>query len=177
MLFADVRGSTSLGERMEPSAFAALMNRFYGAANSALLQHRAVIDKMLGDEVMAFFIPGSSAGYRKNAVRAAVDLLKSVGYGTPAGGWIPLGVSVHAGPAYVGKIGGSGIHDFTCLGDAVNTGARLQAEAAPGELVISEGVYPEVAADYPDLERQVLSLRGKEEPVAVRVLKVGEQRS
>ena len=58
MLFADVRGSTALGEKLRPQAFAATLDRFYHAATEALIQHDAIVDKLIGDEVMALFIPG-----------------------------------------------------------------------------------------------------------------------
>jgi adenylate cyclase len=122
VLFGDVRGSTALGESMGASAFAALLNRFYGAAMGPLLEHDAVIDKMVGDEVMALFIP-SVAGpdYGGAAVRAAENLMRAVGYGGEEDAWLPLGIGVTVGTAYVGKVGTEGINDFTALGDTVNT--------------------------------------------------------
>ena len=158
---------------MSPSSFAQLLNRFYATASEALLGHNAMIDKMVGDEVMALFILGPTGpGYRQAAVHAAAGLMGALGYadGEP---WLPVGIGVHAGLAYVGKVGTSEIHDFTALGDTVNTAARLQAEAKPGEIVIGESLYADVAADYPDLEQRTLTLKGKQEPVRVRVLRTG----
>ena len=174
MLFADVRGSTQLGERMGASAFAAMLNRFYETATHALLDHNAIIDKMVGDEVMALFILGPTGpGYRSAAVLSAVDLIRAMGYGAGEP-WLPIGIGVHAGLAYVGRIGTSEINDFTALGDTVNTAARLQAEAQPGEVIISEELYADVASRFPDLERRSLEVKGKAEPIAVRVLHAAE---
>jgi adenylate cyclase len=171
VLFADVRGSTHLGEGMNPTAFAALLNRFYDAATSVLLAHDAVIDKMVGDEVMALFIPGyCGAHYRREAADASVDLLRELGYAEGKEPWLPVGVGVHAGLAFVGTVGGSGVFDFTALGDTVNTAARLQAEAKAGEVVWSDVVYAEVAERYPSVERRALTLRGRDESLNVRVL-------
>src|SRR6476620_10127926 len=115
VLFADVRGSTGLAERTGAEDFAALLNRFYFAATRALLRYDAVIDKLIGDEVMAFFVPGiSGAEYRLRAVEAGLALLRAVGYGSPEGPWIELGAAVHAGIAYVGNIG-TAVVDFTAL--------------------------------------------------------------
>lgn len=173
VLFGDVRGSTGLGERLDPSGYAELMNRFYHAATQVLLAHDAVIDKMVGDEVMALFIPGyCGPRYRRAAVEAAEDLVRAVGYGGRDEPWLPVGVGVHAGTAFVGNVGGSGVVDFTALGDTVNTAARLQAEAAAGEVVLSETLYPEVAGRHPSLKERRLTLRGREEPLSVRVLTV-----
>ena len=174
VLFADVRGSTGLGERLGASAFAALLNRFYKTATDVLLAHNAHIDKMIGDEVMALFYPSACGpGYRSIAVHTAEAMLRAVGFEGKGQPWLPLGVGVHAGPAFVGKIGSSGVHDFTALGDTVNTAARLQALARAGEVVMSEEVYNSVASDYPQLEQRTLTLRGREEQVIVRVLPMG----
>ena len=120
ILFADVRGSTALGRRGAATDFAALLNRFYIAATQTLLRHDAVIDKLIGDEVMAFFVRGiSGPDYRSRAVQAGMDLFKAVGYGSDEGPWLELGVAVNAGVAFVGNVGGS-VVDFTALGDPVN---------------------------------------------------------
>lgn len=172
ILFADVRGSTSMGERLEPAAYANLLNRFYHQATEVLVRHDAIIDKLIGDEVMALFIPGICGfHYRRNAVLAAVALLQAVGYGRPEGPWIPLGVAVNSGMTYVGNVGGTGVMDFTALGDPVNTAARLTSSAQAGEILVSDSVYAEVAAQFPDSETRTLDLRGKEAPFTVRVLR------
>src|SRR6201998_54495 len=76
VLFANVRGSTALAERAGAKDFAALLNRFYLAATRALLGYDAVIDKLIGDEVMAFFVPGiSGAEYRRRAVEAGLGVM------------------------------------------------------------------------------------------------------
>jgi adenylate cyclase len=172
VLFADVRGSTALGERLGARAFAELLNKFYKVATGVLVAHDATIDKMIGDEVMALFIPGfTGPEYRQRSVEAGVALLRAVGYGEEGEPLLPLGVAVHAGPAYVGVVGSEGVIDFTALGDTVNTAARLQGQAGPGELLISETVYESVADRYPDLAARSLALRGKEDSLAVRVLR------
>ena len=97
VLFADVRGSTSLGEQSAPHEFAELLNRFYAAATGALLRYDAIVDKLIGDEVMAFFVRGIAGDdYRGQAVRAGVDLLRAGGYGTEDGPWIRIGAAVNA---------------------------------------------------------------------------------
>ena len=79
---------------------------------------------------------------------------------------------MHAGPAYVGNVGPDSMVDFTALGDAVNTAARLRSEAAPGEALLSETVYEEARDRFPHLTARELSLRGKEESVTARTLRV-----
>jgi adenylate cyclase len=162
VLFADVRGSTALGEHTPPREFAALLNRFYAAATETLLRHDAVIDKLIGDEVMAFFVKGiSGPDYRNSAVRAGIDLLRAVGYGTPQGPWIRVGAAINAGLAYVGNIGNT-VVDFTALGDPVNIAARMQALASAGELLIASGASDQLPGQLPT---RTLAIRGRDKPV------------
>jgi adenylate cyclase len=172
VLFADVRGSTGLGEHADPTAYAALLNHFYAVATDALLRHDAVIDKLIGDEVMAIFVPGvSGPSYRRAAVDAGLDLLRAVGYGSAAGPWLALGVGVGAGIAYVGNVGGA-VVDFTALGDPVNVAARLQGQAAAGELLVADGVDDARMAAAGTPERRTLQLRGRDAPVDAYVFSV-----
>jgi adenylate cyclase len=167
VLFADARNSTTLGEFTPAAEFAGLLNRFYAVAVETLIRHDAVVDKLIGDEVMAFFVRGiSGPGYRQRAVQAGIELLRAVGYGTREGPWLTIGVAVNAGIAYVGNVGGA-VVDFTALGDTVNVAARMQGSAASGELLIRDGV----AAELPENAlRRALDLRGRHEPVDVRVV-------
>jgi adenylate cyclase len=170
VLFADVRGSTTLAERAGAKDFAALLNRFYFAATRALLRYDAVIDKLIGDEVMAFFVPGiSGPAYRRRAVDAGLALLRAVGYGAPEGPWIELGAAVNAGIAYVGNIG-TAVVDFTALGDTVNVAARMQQHAAGGELLVGERLAEQGCAHAP---RRTSQLRGRERSIDARVLTAG----
>ncbi len=161
VLFADVRGSTALAERASAADFAGLLNRFYSVATRTLLHHDAIIDKLVGDEVMAFFVRGiSGPDYRGRAVEAGLDLMRAVGYGTGEP-WLELGAAVNAGIAYVGNVG-TAVMDFTALGDTVNVAARMQQHAAGGELLVAQGVADDMTANAP---RRTLSLRGREEPL------------
>ena len=168
VLFADVRGSTALCERVGASAFAELLNRFYRTATEVLIGHDAIIDKLIGDEVMALFVPGiAGPEYKRQAAGASIDLLTALGHS------LPVGAAVTAGVAYVGNVGTEHVIDFTALGDPVNTAARLQAEAQPGEVILGEEVYETVAGRFPDAPRRRVSVRGRETPADVRVLRIG----
>ena len=172
VLFADVRNYTSLAEQLPGPDVAALVNRFYQVATQALIDHDAIIDKLLGDSVMALFIPGiAGSRYREMAVRAGEALLRGNGYGTPDGPLLPLGVGIHAGPAFVGNVGAEGVVDFTAIGDTVNVASRIQAQAAAGTILMSEAVYAAVADRYGELKSRSLALKGKQEPVVVRELR------
>ncbi|MCV7028571.1 adenylate/guanylate cyclase domain-containing protein [Mycobacterium sherrisii] len=168
VLFADVRDSTVLGRRRDAAEFAGLLNRFYGAATQTLLRHDAVIDKLIGDEVMAIFVRGiSGPQYRRRAVLAGTELLRAVGYGCARGPWLRLGVAVNAGVAYVGNVG-EAVVDFTALGDPVNLSARMQQHAAGGEVLVASGVADDLMGGAP---RRPLRLRGYDKPVETFVLR------
>ncbi len=173
VLFADVRGFTALSESKPPQEVARILDRFYVAAAGVLYKHDAFIDKFVGDEVMALFLTGLTgpACFDKMAT-AAEGILRAVGYGSREVPWLPLGIGMDFGPAFVGNVGAGEVKDFTAIGDVVNTAARLQAEAKPGQIVMSERVYQEVGERYPDAARVDLELKGKSEPVGAWVVQV-----
>src|SRR5215216_4192873 len=128
LLFSDVRGSTALGEQMRPTDFHAFLEHFYRMASEAIIRHDGLVDKVVGDEVVALFFGGiSGPNHAAAAVGAAVDVAERAAHSdaTPSGP-IPVGTAVHTGEAFVGGTGPSDtIEDFTALGDVVNTTARL----------------------------------------------------
>jgi len=172
VLFADVRGSTALAEDLGSTQFAALLNRFYAAVSDVLIPSMAIIDKMIGDEVMAFWVPAIGSDYRKRAVQAAEGILKSMSTGPDGDLLLPVGIGVHAGVAYVGKVGSEGVQDFTVLGDVVNTASRMQALAAAGQIVLSEETYAEVADAYPNAPSEAMEVRGKAEPMKLYTITI-----
>jgi adenylate cyclase len=174
MLFADVRGSTTLAERMSARDFGRLMNRFYNAATHVLIQTDAMVDRLMGDEAIGLYIPGfSGPEHPRKAVEAAQELLRLTGHRDAKGPWLPVGVGIHTGLAYVGVVGGEqSTMDFTALGDNVNITARLASQAGPGEILISNAAYSAAKLDMKDLERRELALKGRSEPIGVRVLRV-----
>lgn len=172
MLFADVRGSTTLAERMTPSEFTHLLNRFYHTANHVLIDSDALVDKLVGDEVIGLYPPYLS-DHPARAIRAARDLLLATGHGEPGGPWLPIGAGVHTGVAYVGIVGSEEtVYDLTALGDAVNITARLASLAGPGEILISNAAHDAAGLELGPLEPRRLQLKGRTEPVDVRVLRV-----
>ena len=175
MLFVDVRGSTTIAETMNNTEFSQLMNRFYEATINILVQADAFIDKLVGDEVTALFIPGyAGRDHARKAVEAGRELLRVTGYGERGGSWVPIGVGVHTGIAWVGSIAGASgsAADFTALGDNVNIAARLASKAGAGEVFVSESGYNKAALNT-NAEKRALELKGRSEPVTVYVLKLG----
>jgi adenylate cyclase len=170
VLFADVRGFTALAERLEPEDVARLLNRFYAVATDVLTRS-AIVDKLVGDEVMALYLPQLlSERWEDALVRDAGDLLTAVGYGTAGGPWLPLGVGIDVGRAYVGNVGAGEVKDFTALGDVVNTAARLQSCAAAGQVVASARLFERLAARPPGATAVSLELKGKRDAEPAHVI-------
>ena len=172
MLFADVRGSTALAEQMSALEFSRLINRFYTVATHVLVQSDAMVDRLMGDEAIGLFIPAfSGPEHPRRAVEAAQELLKQTGHRDPKGPWLPVGIGVHTGPAYVGVVGDEdSTMDFTALGDSVNTTARLASQAGAGEILVSDATCAASHLNTAGLERRQLELKGKSEPFGVYVL-------
>jgi adenylate cyclase len=167
VLFADVRGYTSICERLAAEDVHRFLQHFYQTASAALLAQEALLGQIAGDEVMALFVPGIAGGqYRRKAVEASRSLARAVRYTESAGG-LEVGIGVASGVEFVGNVGGGGYKDFTAVGDVTNTAARLTSVARDGEIIIDAPTYEAVARAYPDAERQELSVKGKRAPVAV----------
>jgi adenylate cyclase len=173
VLFADIRGFTAMAESMTPNAVAELLNRFYATASDVLEDH-AIIDKLVGDEVMALYIPLLVGdGWEQRLMTDASRLLAAVGFGSAAGPWLQLGVGLDVGPAFVGNVGSGEVKDFTALGDVVNTASRLQANAAPGQIVLSQRLHDRLPTNSSTSKAMMLELKGKNEPQAAHVIDVG----
>jgi adenylate cyclase len=170
VLFADVRGYTALSESRPAAEITELMNRFYALATKVLLRHDAVIDKLIGDEVMALFIPSWTPGATSHMVQAAEDLLRGVGFGSDGEPWLPLGIGIDYGVASVGNVGSGEVKDFTAIGDVVNTAARLQECAGAGQLVMSERVRASLEGQPLQAAPVELQLKGKADPVRAWVV-------
>jgi adenylate cyclase len=172
MLFADIRGSTGLAEHMNPTEFSKLIDRFFATATEILSRTDAIVDKLAGDQVSGYYVPGlAGPEHARVAVQAAKELLRATGSQNPGGAWITLGIGVHTGEAFFGAVGSQGgIVDVTALGDAVNIAARLASNAGPGEILVSEDTSAEAKLDFGSLERRELALKGRTQPVSVFVL-------
>jgi adenylate cyclase len=172
VLFADLRGFTARFDGGDPAEAAGLLRRFYRCAEDVLFPD-AVIDKLMGDEVMALYLPALKPAIALDEVPAVMlaharGLLQAVGYGSREGPFVELGIGLDVGEAFVGNLGQRALYDFTAVGDVVNTASRLQGAAAGGEILLSA----RVAEGLPGLVGTPveLTLKGKREPErAVRV--------
>lgn len=180
VVFADLRGFTTRSESLTPRQASSLLRRFYGCAEHVFFPE-ALIDKVIGDEVMALYVPmfilashrttSDEEGHRgiaKLMLRHARELLEGVGYGTAEGPAFDVGVGLDFGEVFIGNIGEGSVYDFTAVGDVVNTASRLQGQAAGGEVVVSHRLAD--LLDEPLGEVEHLELKGKQEPFAAHRL-------
>jgi adenylate cyclase len=171
LLFADVRGSTRLAETMRPSDFMTAMDGFFRTASEILIEHDAVVDKFVGDEVVAIFIPAlTGERHAVRAIAAGRALLVASGHGSPGPG-LPIGVGVHTGIAFVGSIGVDANVDLTAMGDSVNVAARLASAAGSGEALVTIEAAQAGDLDLSGLEHRDLELKGKSTRTSVVVLR------
>lgn len=164
-----------MAAKMNALEFSRLINRFYTVATDVLVKTDAMVDRLIGDEVVGLYFPGlSGPEHPRRAIQAAQSLLQLTGHGKPEGPWIPVGIGVHTGLAFVGVVGGSedSPTDFTALGDNVNITARLASQAGAGELLISDSAYTAAGLNLGNLEHRQLEIKGKSDPVGVHVLRI-----
>jgi adenylate cyclase len=172
LLFADVRGSTALAERVTSSEFSRLLNRFYDTAGRILVANDGIVDKFVGDEVMAIFIPALvQERHAARAIATAQEILRAVSQVADNGDEaLPIGIGIHSGNAFVGAVGEAPHAELTALGDVVNTAARLASAAGAGEVLVSREAADAAGLELAALEHRSLELKGKSAPTDVVVL-------
>jgi adenylate cyclase len=175
MIFADVRDSTPLAEAKGPSGFKEIINRFFKETSKVLIERNAMVNRLMGDQVIALFVPRFvGKNHAEAALDAAKDLLRITGHGQGKEPWISVGAGVHTGTAYVGAVGAAeGVTEIAVLGSAANLCARLSSKAAAGEILISEDAVKSGNLKVAGLENRLLELKGVSEPMSVRVMKIG----
>ena len=167
MLFIDIRGSTALSEKISPTEFSQVINRFYSAATKVIIEEDGLVEKLAGDEVAAFWGAGfAGPDYVQRTIKVAQKLLSVMEQQK-----IPVGIGVHAGIAYFGSMGTTeGLTDISAKGEEVNTAARLASKAGVGEIIVSEQALKMAGMDGGELESRSLELKGISLPVVARVM-------
>jgi adenylate cyclase len=167
VLFADVRGYTSLVETLEPREVAPLIERFYETSSAALLAHEGLLGQVAGDEIEGLFVPGlAGSHYQRKAVEAARHLVRAVRFLESESGSLEVGIGLASGEEFVGNVGGGGFKDFVAIGDVTNLAARLTSSARNGQIVVDQDTYDAVAPAFPDARHEELTLKGKSKPLA-----------
>jgi adenylate cyclase len=130
-------------------------------SRDVLVEHDAIIEKFVGDEVVGLFLPFlAGRDHARRAFEAANALLRATGHSSTEDPWVPLGAGVHTGTAFVGIVGSAGASDFTALGDPVNNAAHLASQAGIGEILLTPEAA--VAASLPrdGFEHRSVLLKG-----------------
>jgi adenylate cyclase len=177
LLFADVRGFTTMAEKMKPREAVELLNGFFARMTNVIFEHDGTLDKYLGDGLMALF--GAPLGLQNDAeaaVRAAVNMQKSLAELNTTSGKPPLsiGIGIHTGEAVVGFLGTERRMDYTAIGDTVNVASRLTSQASPGQIVISAATYALIGRGISCCELSPMKLKGRDEPIEVHEVRWNE---
>ena len=168
VLFADVRGSTGIAERIGAAAFREVLQAFYLLAARPIEDNGGFVDKYLGDGVMALFVPViAGEAHSERAVAAGLALIEAVERSELPASGVRVGAGVHGGLAFVGIMGSGERLDFSALGDTVNVAARLGAIAGPGELLASRDIWTAAGRKATDREARRVDLVGRHEPLEV----------
>jgi adenylate cyclase len=171
VLFADLRGFTALVERLQPEHVVALLNAYLGQMADIVFGHDGMVDKFMGDGLMAVFgAPVPRPDDAERAVLAALAMQAAVASievpGLP-GLRMRLGVGINTGEVVVGTIGSERRLDYTVVGDAVNTAARLEQAAGPGQVLVSQATWDLVQHAFTTTDLGLAPLRGRQVPVRV----------
>ena len=179
ILFADIRGYTDLSQHIEASKLNELLHSFYDQCSSAVWEAEGIINKFIGDAVLAIFnFPLTRKEHVTNAVNAAIQLRKNCQnlkneIGLSDEHDLGVGIGIHTGNCFMGEVGTS-YKDFTAIGPVVNLASRLQGAAGAGEILVTEDVFNHVKDQFPDAQKRMLALKGLANPVNSYVLATHE---
>jgi class 3 adenylate cyclase len=170
-LFADIRGFTHFSEGLSPEELVTVLNRYLAVSAEAVLNEEGTIDKFLGDALMAWFnAPILQPDHTFRAVRAALgirDAVNALHAQLPPEHHLQFGAGIHLGDAVLGLIGTEKRLDYTAIGDSVNTAKRIQENAGPGQILISQAAYERVAGNVQDRPVEAIQAKGKRDPIQV----------
>jgi adenylate cyclase len=173
MLFSDVRGFTTMSENLEPDKVVQVLNEYFADMTPIVFEHRGMLDKYMGDGMMALFgVPLQCADAATNAVSAAIAMqrrmesvnrdLQSIGMSE-----IAIGIGINTGTVTVGYIGSEERTDYTAIGDAVNLAARLEKQAQAGQIIISRPTREAIGDHFPVRPAGEVFVKGKSQSVQI----------
>lgn len=172
VLFSDIRGYTTLSEKMKPEQVISFLNEYFTAMTEVILGYGGMIDKYIGDSIMCLFgAPVFQEDHRQNALDCAVEMIQVFELWQPKWdqiyGFTPqIGIGVASGKAIVGNVGSFQKLSYTAVGDTVNMASRLESMAKPMQVYVSEGLYNHLPEDYAKKYRyeelEPVKIKGKE---------------
>jgi adenylate cyclase len=175
VLFSDIRGFTTISERLTPEALVEHLNEYLQAMTDIVFKYYGTLDKYVGDEIMAFWgAPIPQDDHAVLAARASVEMMRVLGElnrkwvseGKPE---LHIGIGLNTGDMVVGNMGSSSRMDYTLMGDNVNLGARLEGtnKVYGTNIIISEATYEYVKEHIVARELDLIRVKGKELPVKI----------
>ena len=181
VLMSDVRGFTTLSERLSPAEISVIMNEYFAAMVDVIMEHRGMVNDFIGDGILALFgAPLDDPDHAGHAVAAALGMQAALGRlnaqwaaaGRPT---LAMGVAVNTGEAFVGNMGSARKKKYSVLGDTVNTAARIEGRNRElgTEILISAGTLALVQGRVAVRDRGEVMLKGKAQPVAIHELLEG----
>ncbi|MBI5828529.1 MAG: adenylate/guanylate cyclase domain-containing protein [Chloroflexi bacterium] len=176
ILFSDIRGFTTMSEKMTPEQVVDILNEYLGLMTDVILKHGGTIDKYEGDLIMAFFnAPLPQPDHALRAVRAAIDMRQALDrlrdkWAREAGPTrFEMGIGINTGEAFVGLLGSEKRINYTCIGDSVNLASRVQdlTKDLKWPLLITEYTYEKVKAEFDAEFGEARLVKGKTQPVGM----------
>jgi len=169
VLFSDVRGFTAVTQQLEPEEVVKLINVYFDLQTRVIERHGGVVDKFIGDQIMAIF---EGEGMESNAVRAAVEIqtsLRELNSQRRIHGKVILqvGIGINQGAAVVGNMGSKNRMDYTVIGDVVNLAARLCALARPSQIIAAESVVQGTNGEFHTVRSRSLRFKGLNRPIDI----------
>ena len=172
-LFTDVRGFTSMSESLDPEDVTYIMNKALTAQQKAVQKHGGMVDKYIGDAMMAIFnAPLDLINHAEIAVDCAIDIIKNMqklnleleNKGLPP---IAIGIGINTGEAVIGNMGSESRFDYTAIGDAVNTGARLESATKDRNVDLLVGKNTKLLCSYDLKKLEPIKVKGKEKALEI----------
>jgi adenylate cyclase len=174
VLFADCREYTRLTHELGIEKLAPVTEEFFKRSAEVIREHHGIVDRLLGDALMAFFnVPIKHDDHVLRAVNAAFRIQEGVRQinATLDGEFVlGVGIGIATGAALTTNMGSTNCGDYTMVGDNINIASRLQGQAAPGEVLLTEDAYKVVSTVFPDAMRAEYLLKGISQPVAAHRL-------
>lgn len=171
VLFSDIRGFTSMSEKASAQEIMSLLNAYFSRQVAVIFNHHGTLDKFIGDCIMAFWgAPVADPNHAANAVAAALDMVDVLLAFRDEHGQsgFDVGIGIHSGPAVVGMLGSEQRLEYTCIGDTVNLGSRLEGVTkGKARILVSQATRDACGDAFDFISHGQVTVKGREEPVNV----------
>ena len=173
VLFSDIRGFTSMSEKMEPENVVSTLNKYFSLMIDIVFKNNGTLDKIIGDELMIVYgAPTSSEDDTERALKTAVEMQEKINIFNKERekkGEVPIkvGIGINKGLVVSGNIGSRELMDYTVIGDTVNLGARLCSAAGPDKIIVSKTVWEATKKIYSYKKLKPIKVKGKRDEINI----------